>query len=310
MWGRIIAVTINTFREAVRDRVLYAALTMTVLCLLFIVAIGELSLNEERRVVWDLGVATISLLSVFVTIFLSSSLLYKELERKTLFIVLPRPIRRGEFLLGKYLGVALTLGCFVAITASVLLCICAWQYGAALWQLLLLIVGLLAPLCVAAWWRRDASRFLPAWSLLTFAAAAAAAVGAKVAVLPLASAFVLIWTEAALLGAVAMVFAAFSRPVLSSLFTLGVWVLGRSADSMWTMNSKVLAPAIKSMLFGMAHVLPNLYLFVPGRRVLENQAADLWLAGRYLGSCVGYAALYAVVLMTLAIALFRRRDLV
>src|SRR5688500_10306343 len=102
--GRVYAIAINTFREAVRDKVLYGVLGFGCLILLFTLAIAELSLNEQQRVIEDVGLASISLFSVIVSIFLGSSLLYKEIERKTLYVILPKPISRTEFLLGKYFG--------------------------------------------------------------------------------------------------------------------------------------------------------------------------------------------------------------
>ena len=77
--------------------------------------LAEVSLDQQRRIVLDVGLASISLFSVIASIFLGSSLLYKEIERKTLYVILPKPIRRYEFLLGKYFGIALTVFVFVAM---------------------------------------------------------------------------------------------------------------------------------------------------------------------------------------------------
>ncbi|MCA9600790.1 MAG: hypothetical protein KC417_02125, partial [Myxococcales bacterium] len=85
MITRIYAVAINTFREAVRDKVLYGVLAFATAVLLFTLALAQLSLNQQLRVVLDVGLASISLFSVMVAIFLGSSLLYKEIERKTLY---------------------------------------------------------------------------------------------------------------------------------------------------------------------------------------------------------------------------------
>ena len=124
---RVIAVAVNTFREAVRDRVLYGVLGVATFVLLFTLVLAEVSLDQQRRIVLDVGLASISLFSVVVSIFLGSSLLYKEIERKTLYVILPKPIRRHEFLLGKYFGIALTAFVFVAIQGAVQLCVSAVQ---------------------------------------------------------------------------------------------------------------------------------------------------------------------------------------
>src|SRR5688572_25305507 len=119
MFGRIWAIAINTFREAVRDRVLHGVLGLASGVLVLTLFLSELSLGEARRVVLDVGLASISLFSVLTAVFLGSSLLYKEIERRTLYVILPKPIQRHEFLVGKYLGIALTAAVFVAIMASV-----------------------------------------------------------------------------------------------------------------------------------------------------------------------------------------------
>src|SRR5690606_31306694 len=110
----------------------------------------ELSLHQQRRVVHDVGLASISLFSVVIAIFLGSSLLYKEIERKTLYVILPKPIRRHEFLLGKYLGIAVTAVVFIAIMGAIQLWVTAIQAGAAAWMIAALPLGALGALALAA----------------------------------------------------------------------------------------------------------------------------------------------------------------
>src|SRR5690606_35786833 len=124
---RLYAIALNTFREAVRDRVLLGALGVAALALGLALFIAELPLDQQLRVVEDLGLAITSLFTVLVAVFLGSSLLYKEIERKTLYMILPRPLHRHEFLLGKYLGVLLTLVVLVALMGALLSWIMALQ---------------------------------------------------------------------------------------------------------------------------------------------------------------------------------------
>src|SRR6476469_5072820 len=140
--GRILAVAVNTFREAVRDRVLYGVLGIATGMLLFTLVLAELSLDQQRRVVLDVGLATISCFSVLASIFLGSSLLYKEIERKTLYVILPKPIRRHEFLLGKYFGIALTVFVFVAIQGAVQLLVSSVQADAKPLWVVAFVVGM------------------------------------------------------------------------------------------------------------------------------------------------------------------------
>ncbi|MBI2895909.1 MAG: ABC transporter permease subunit [Deltaproteobacteria bacterium] len=118
--GRLFAIALNTFREAVRDRILYGILFFAIAFLLFILVLGELSLNKEERVLLDVGIAGISLFAVVIAVFLGVSLLFKEIEKKTLYTVLSKPVRRFEFMLGKFLGLVGTLGVQVLLMGIVL----------------------------------------------------------------------------------------------------------------------------------------------------------------------------------------------
>ena len=108
LW-RIAAIARNAFREAVRDRVLYNLVLFVLLLTGASIFIGELSGGQERRVIVDLGLSAMLLFGVFIAIFVGVGLVYKEIERRTIYAVFSKPVGRGEFLVGKYLGLCLTL---------------------------------------------------------------------------------------------------------------------------------------------------------------------------------------------------------
>jgi ABC-type transport system involved in multi-copper enzyme maturation permease subunit len=118
--GRVWAVALNTFREAVRNRVLYVLALFAVGLMAFSVVLGALSMHEELRIIKDLGLAGISLVGVVIALFLGVNLLSKELDRKTVYFVIPKPLRRWEFLLGKYAGQVLTLAVLVVLMSGIL----------------------------------------------------------------------------------------------------------------------------------------------------------------------------------------------
>ncbi len=99
----------NTFREAVRDRVLYNLVFFALLLIGGAIFLGELSGGQEAKVIVDLGLSATLLFGVFIAIFVGVGLVYKEIERRTLYAILSKPVGRGEFLAGKYLGLCLTL---------------------------------------------------------------------------------------------------------------------------------------------------------------------------------------------------------
>ncbi|HEU4433055.1 MAG TPA: ABC transporter permease [Pyrinomonadaceae bacterium] len=108
LW-RISAIARNTFREAVRDRVLYNLVLFVLLLTAAAIFIGELSGGQERKIIVDLGLSAMLLFGVFIAIFVGVGLVYKEIERRTIYAIFSKPVGRGEFLVGKYLGLCLTL---------------------------------------------------------------------------------------------------------------------------------------------------------------------------------------------------------
>jgi ABC-type transport system involved in multi-copper enzyme maturation permease subunit len=109
MNGRILHIASNTFREAVRDRVLYNLIAFAVLMSGAAILIGQISINIERLVVINLGLTAVSLFGIVIAIFIGIGLVSKEIEKRTLYTVLSRPVRRWEFIIGKFFGLAGTL---------------------------------------------------------------------------------------------------------------------------------------------------------------------------------------------------------
>jgi Cu-processing system permease protein len=109
MLGRIQAIAANAFREAVRDRVLYNLVLFVLLLTAAAIFIGELSAGQERKIIVDLGLSAMLLFGVFIAIFVGIGLVYKEIERRTIYAIFSKPVSRGEFIVGKYIGLSLTL---------------------------------------------------------------------------------------------------------------------------------------------------------------------------------------------------------
>jgi len=107
--GPIATIARNAFREAVRDRVLYNLVLFALLLIGGAIFLGELSGGQESKIIIDLGLSAILLFGVFIAIFVGVGLVYKEIEKRTLYSILSKPVSRGQFLVGKYLGLCLTL---------------------------------------------------------------------------------------------------------------------------------------------------------------------------------------------------------
>src|SRR5215831_19075016 len=115
---RVITIARNAFREAVRDRVLYNLVLFVLLLIAGAIFLGELSAGQETKIIIDLGLSAMLLFGIFIAIFVGVGLVYKEIERRTLYAILSKPIGRGQFLLGKYLGLCLTLLVNVSIMGA------------------------------------------------------------------------------------------------------------------------------------------------------------------------------------------------
>lgn len=109
MTSRLSAIALNTFREAVRDRVLYNLIIFALILVASAPLFSQISIDIERLVLVNVGLSSISLFGVIIAIFLGIGLVSKEIEKKTLYTILSRPVRRWEFVAGKYLGLVLTL---------------------------------------------------------------------------------------------------------------------------------------------------------------------------------------------------------
>ena len=109
MTSRIAHIASNTFREAVRDRVLYNLIAFALLMTGASILVGQISIDIERLVVINLGLTAVSLFGIVIAIFIGIGLVSKEIEKRTLYTVLSRPVRRWEFIVGKFFGLAGTL---------------------------------------------------------------------------------------------------------------------------------------------------------------------------------------------------------
>jgi ABC-type transport system involved in multi-copper enzyme maturation permease subunit len=259
---RIWAIARNTFREAVRNKILYSLLFFAVLVILSALALGQLSLHEELRMTRDVGLYGIDLFGVVIAIFVGVNLLYKELDLKTVYTILPKPLRRWEFVLGKWLGMLLTLAVQMAVMGAVLA-------GTLMMQ------------------------------------------GASFDV-PMVKALWLLYLNVMVVTSVAVLFSSFSSPFLSGFFSVGFFVVGRSVPDIRALAEKS-GPAMRAALDGGALVVPNLHLFYPSGAIIgaEHMSVNGTFVGApYLISTTVYGVGYSVVVLVVAMLIFRRRDFV
>ena len=129
--GRILAIAHNTILESVRERLVLVAVLFGLAVVIGSQALSPLALGEGRKVVIDFGLAGSTLLATLLSIFLGSTLLHKELERRTIYSILAKPIRREEFLIGKFLGLWITTASLLVAMTLILSLVVTIFYGGA-----------------------------------------------------------------------------------------------------------------------------------------------------------------------------------
>lgn len=308
MIGRTLAIAMNTYREAVRARVLLGLLAFAIGASLYSLVIASMSVRQEARIVADLGSASISLLSVLTAIILGATSLYRELELKTVFPILTRKLRRHEYVVGKFLGIVATLLVFIAIDGAVVFTIMAVQAK----KHLSLTIGtatvlsaVLAVLLVRA--KHTRVFVLLPWSIAAFATAflLADAAGPERQVVLVSAALTV--AEVVIVTAVAMLFSSFSSPFLTAIFTVMIFLIGRSTDTLGNLPARMFGESGRAIGMGLARIFPNLFLYVPARPVLLGQVPTISLP-LYVATAWGNAILYASVLLVASGVVFRRRD--
>lgn len=106
---KVLAIAINTFKETIRDKILYNLLFFALLMIGSSYLLSELSLTDHQKIIVDVGLAAISIFGVMMSIFIGIGLVSKEIEKKTVYTIIAKPISRHQFLIGKYFGLLITL---------------------------------------------------------------------------------------------------------------------------------------------------------------------------------------------------------
>lgn len=113
--NRLVAVAFNTYRETVRERILYNLVFFAVLMTLSGLLLGQLSIRQDEKIIKDIGLASMDLFGTLIAIFIGVGLVNKEIERRSLYPLLAKPLAREEFFLGKFAGLCFTLLVNVAV---------------------------------------------------------------------------------------------------------------------------------------------------------------------------------------------------
>jgi ABC-type transport system involved in multi-copper enzyme maturation permease subunit len=251
-------VALNTFREAVRDRVLYNLIFFALLMIAAAVLVGQISIGIEHLVIVNLGLTAISIFGLVMAIFIGVGLVYKEIDKRTLYALLARPLRRRQFLVGKYAGLLLTLAVNTA----------------------LMTLGLAVALFYVSrtFVRSDLSILVAVYFILL---------------------------KLALVTALALLFSCFSTPMLSTVFTLGLYLAGTFSTDIRSFGEVTESPVLGAVTKFLYYLLPNFNNF----NAIAAAAYGRQIALVLVAQNTAYAAIYITLVLLAAAAIFSNRNL-
>jgi len=262
----IRSVAVHVFKESVRDRVPYNLVLFAVLLIASSFLLGQLTASQDIKIIKDLGLAATSVFGLFIAIFIGIGLVSKEVERKSIYSLLAKPISRPQFIVGKYAGLVLTLAVNVAVmTVAVYL-----------------VLGYMT-------WAESAA-FKAGWETP----------GPDPALL---KAVFLIFVELMLVTAIALFFSTFSSPILSAALTFGLFVVGHFNADLKHFDRVVRSRPAAWLARGLYHALPDLSAFDVKTEVVHGLPVQ---AGYLLATAGYGALYIAALLLAATVIFSRR----
>ena len=254
----IAAIAVNVFRESVRDKVLYNLVLFAILMIGASYLLGQLTAGQDVKIIKDLGLSATSAFGLFIAVFIGIGLVSKEVERRSVYSLLPKPIHRYQLILGKYAGLALTLAVNIAVMTL------------AFYAVLLYTAWGIDPAVERAW---DAPALDPA----------------------LLKAIGLILVELLVIVAIAIFFSTFSTPILSAALTFGLFIVGHFSTDLRNFDQVVDSPAAARLARGLYWVLPNLAQFDVKSQVVHGQPVPLGYLAMTTGYAALYTAMLLTI---------------
>ncbi|MEP7118313.1 MAG: ABC transporter permease [Acidobacteriota bacterium] len=244
-------VAVAVFKESVRDRVPYSLVLFSVVLMGASFLMSRLTAGQDLKVIKDLGLATMNMIGLLIAIFIGTGLVSKEVERRSIYSILSKPLSRSSFIVGKYAGLVLTLGVnlgLMTLAYYVMLQYLSWSTDD--W--------------IKQGWRAPA---LDPWLLVPIG---------------------LIGVQLMLTTAAAVFFSTFSSPLLSMLLTLAVWVAGHFSGDLRNFQAAVESPAAVGLARALYYVLPNLAAIDVKNEVVHGRAVPWQAVGIGVASLCSY----------------------
>lgn len=315
---KVLAIALNTFKEAVRNRVLYVLLFFAVAILLGSWVASTLAIFGQDRVIRNFGVGAINLISVLIAVFVGVGMVYNDMDKKTIYTIISKPIHRWHFLLGKYLGLYLTVLVNIIFMTFIFLIVLYYRSyieGGEMERALLLqddgtwrdapAFGAPALYLIVSFIKSMAQAFL---TIVTLGAYHSPVTSGIMAVT------FLTMLELALVTAFAILFSSFSSPTLSAFLTVTAFLIGRLNQDIYAYAYTIVQQAkglgnlaggqLITYYFAVAasHIAPNLSFF--DQREVFSDGLVPEIDPYY----VLYGLAYTAAILVIAGLIFRRRN--
>jgi ABC-type transport system involved in multi-copper enzyme maturation permease subunit len=249
----IRCVATAVFRESVRDRVFYNLVLFALLLVAASILLGQLTAGQDVKIIKDLGLTATSVFGLFIAIFVGINLVSKEVDRRSIYPLLAKPVRRSEFILGKFAGLMLTLLANVAVMTVAL-------------YLVLFYLSRDVPANVQQAW--DAPAMDPA----------------------LLKAIALIYLDLSVVTALALFFSSYSSPMLSAAFTVAFYIVGQFNADLKRLDEIVSSPVAAAIGKACYYVLPDFSKFDVKLAVVHGLAVGAGYVAATTGYAAVYIA--------------------
>ncbi|MCX7959027.1 MAG: ABC transporter permease [Deltaproteobacteria bacterium] len=253
---RLLSIALNTFKESIRNKILIGVLLFSVLIIISTMVLVQLTIGQWMKITVDIGLGAISLFGNLMAVFLGINLVAKEIDRKTVYTIVSKPIKRYEFILSKYIGLILTIFINVVLMLIILLIILKFY------------------------------------------------VRYEIPYLGTIQAFYLLILEFMIISSVAIFFSTFSTPIMSAAFSLTIWLIGHLLSDLkfWSMKSE--NEGFRILINTAYYLLPDLELLNLKSNIVYQITAD----ANYIFWVSAYSLMYSIVMLTVSILIFEKRD--
>jgi ABC-type transport system involved in multi-copper enzyme maturation permease subunit len=254
---KIKSIALNTFKEAARNKIFYLLLFFGIGFALASKLFSLLTIGDPNKVIKDIGLSAINFFTVLIAIFTGINLLYKEIDKRTIYNILSKPISRSKFIIGKFLGLTLTL--LAALSAMAVIFFFFVYINTGTWE-----------------WRIILS-------------------------------FYLLFLELLIVIAISLLFSSFTTPILASIFTISIYLIGRV---LWTFNDPSFRllfftqPVTTVLLKFIYYVMPNFDKFNMNNAIIQSTS----LPPQAIIIPTLYAVGYVAALLLLTMAIFNKRE--